>query len=124
MQWGKLRKTGVSLIRLNLLVLTAILCLAASVSADTIVQGFNSKAPIEPGMIVALDKNSKNTITPVPASHDELIYGVVIDPSQAPLTVRQEGQQYFVATGGNYSVFVSNENGPVQIGDYISTSSI
>jgi hypothetical protein len=122
MRWGKLRK--IHLIRASLALSVLLFAASGQAFADTIVRGFKATTPLEPGIIVALDKSSKNTVEPVPGKEAERIYGVVIDPAQAPLTVRQQGQQTFVAIGGNYSVLVSNENGNIQTGDYVSISSI
>jgi hypothetical protein len=92
--------------------------------ADTIVRGFNAKGTLEPGLIVALSENSSDTVESSAGNNPSKIYGVVIDPSQAPLTVQKKGEQVFVATGGNYPTFVSTENGNIKVGDYISISSI
>jgi hypothetical protein len=82
--------------------------LSPTVIADTIVRGFKADSAMQPGLIVALKDNA---IELTPGNKPDKIYGVVIDPSQAPVTVRNEGQQTFVATAGSYPVFVSTENG-------------
>lgn len=92
--------------------------------ADTIVRGFKAKGALQPGLIVSLDKGASDTVVVTAGSDASHIYGVVIDPSQAPVTVQQQGQQVFVATGGSYQVLVSNQNGSIKSGDYISMSSI
>lgn len=93
-------------------------------SADTIVRGFSAKGSIQPGMLVALDKSASDTVEVAPANDPSKIFGVVIDPSQAPVTVQKQGQQVFVATGGSYAVLVNTENGAIKPGDYISVSSV
>jgi hypothetical protein len=75
-------------------------------------------------LIVALTENSNDTVESSTGNNPSKIYGVVIDPSQAPLTVQKKGEQVFVATGGNYPTFVSTENGNIKSGDYVSISSI
>ena len=92
--------------------------------ADNLAQGFGSKGNLGPGMVVALSKNSQDTVEAAPASDTSRIYGVVIDPSDAPLILnRQSGDQVFVATAGSYPVLVSTERGPIKSGDYLSISS-
>lgn len=108
----------------SVLAIIATLGFPSSSSADTIVQGFKTKTTLQPGLIVGLDKVSKDTVEPVARNEAERIYGIVIDPAQAPATVRQQGEQTFIATGGNYPTLVSTENGAIGIGDYISVSSI
>jgi hypothetical protein len=94
------------------------------VRADTIVQGFKAKTSLQPGLIVSLSKSATNTVDLTSGNDAAHIYGVVIDPSQAPVTVQQKGQQVFVATGGNYPVLVSDQGGVVKAGDYITISSV
>jgi hypothetical protein len=94
-------------------------------AADNLAQGFQAKGNLSPGMVVALSKNSQQTVEAAPANDTSRIYGVVIDPSDAPLILnRQSGDQVFVATNGTYSVLVSTERGPIKIGDYLSISSV
>jgi hypothetical protein len=94
------------------------------VHADTIVRGFKASGTLQPGLIVALNQKTSDAVEVTPGNDPSRIYGVVIDPSQAPVTVQQEGQQVFVATGGNYPVLVSTQNGVIKSGDYISVSSV
>jgi hypothetical protein len=96
----------------------------SSVKADTIVRGFKTKVPLDVGIIVELAKNSTDTVEASSANHPTKIYGVVIDPSQAPVTLQKSGEEVFVATGGSYPTLVSTENGSISAGDYISISSI
>jgi hypothetical protein len=92
--------------------------------ADTIVRGFNAKGALGPGLIVALSGKTTDTVVASKGNNPSKIYGVVIDPSQAPLTVQKKGEQVFVATGGTYPVLVSTQDGSIKTGDYISISSI
>jgi hypothetical protein len=98
--------------------------LAHPTSADSVASGYKSKGDLHPGYLVALVKNSQDTVEAVPPDASDRIFGVVIDPSEAPLTLnRQVSGQVFVATTGNYSVLVSTEQGKVQAGNYLSISS-
>lgn len=93
------------------------------VAADTIVQSFQSSSPIKPGWLMAIKPGSSNAVELVPASQSQLLYGVAVDPSQAPVTLqRQLGQQVFVATSGTYPMLVSTLNGAIKPGDYLSIS--
>jgi hypothetical protein len=106
------------------LLLLAFVAVVPFVHADTIVRGFNAKGTLEPGLVVALSGKSTDTVEVSSGNNSSKIYGVVIDPSQAPLTVQKKGEQVFVATGGTYLTFVSTEDGAIKVGDYISISSI
>jgi hypothetical protein len=98
----------------------------ALVAADNVVQGFSSHQTLQPGLVVALDKDSTDTVVSAPARDASRIYGVVVDPSDAPITLNANSQnsQVFVATSGIYRVLVSTSNGTLKPGDYLSMSSI
>jgi hypothetical protein len=54
------------------------------------------------------------------------MFGVVVNPNSAAvsLSTSSSPSQTYVATSGNYQVLVSNQNGPIQAGDYITISAI
>jgi hypothetical protein len=54
------------------------------------------------------------------------MYGVVVPATSAPVTLSESNTsgQVYVATIGNYDVLVSNQNGPIKVGDYITISSL
>jgi hypothetical protein len=108
----------------SVLAIVGILGFSLTATADTIVRGFKAKTTLQPGLIVALSKDKSDTVEAVPSSDAARTYGVVIDPSQAPVTVQMQGQQVFVATAGNYPVLVSTQKGKIKPGDYISISTI
>ena len=108
---------------LSLAPILLVLFLSANAFADTIVRSFNAKGSIQPGWVVALKAGADNTVELAPANDPGKIYGVVVDPSDAPLTVQKQNEQVFVATSGTYSVIVSTQNGTIKSGDYLSIGS-
>lgn len=92
--------------------------------ADNVVQGFSTNQPVQPGMVVAIDKAADRTVKPAPADNSNLIYGVAVDPSDAPITLVGQNSKVFVATSGTYQVLVTATTGPIKPGDYISMSNI
>lgn len=113
------RTLGLTVFGLAVLVFFA---LPLSALADNVVQGFAAKGKLQPGWIVALTDNSATTVEAAPANDPSKIYGVVINPSQASITLNRSGQQVFVANAGDYPVLVSMANGSISPGDYISMS--
>lgn len=106
------------------LVATILFGLVLPAKADNVVQGFKAKGSLSPGWVVALAKNSQDTVEAAPGSDSGRLYGVIVDPSDAPLTLNRFGSnQVFVATTGSYPVLVSTERGPIKVGDYLSISS-
>lgn len=95
---------------------------SGAVFADAIVRSFDAIGSLQPGWVVAISKNSDSTVELAPSSDPERIYGVVIDPSSAPLTVQKEAQQVFAANSGDFPLLVSTQGGEIHSGDYLTLS--
>lgn len=93
------------------------------VGADSFAYSFSSKGSIKAGQVVALSKADKNTVELAPAKDLSRIYGVAVNPTDAPIAIQNPGQNVVVATSGKYKVLTSTENGPIAAGDYLSLSS-
>lgn len=97
---------------------------AGPVLAQTVLQGYASDEMLQKGMLVTLKKDDQ---TKVQAVTDETIAdlkGVVADANDSPVTLSGDGRKVFVASTGSYEVLVSNENGKIEQGDYITGSSL
>lgn len=92
--------------------------------AESYVKGFKSQGNLQPGWVVSISKSASDTVAATPGNSSESAYGVVIDPSDAPFTLNSQDQQVFVASGGDYPVLVSTQNGSIHTGDYLAISSI
>lgn len=95
--------------------------------SSAVTQSYNADNSVQPGMIVELKSKSSNTVVPLPQSDSKNLLGVVIPANNAtivltPSNVQQ--QQVLVATSGEYSVLVSNQDGPIKVGDYVTISAI
>jgi hypothetical protein len=97
---------------------------AAIAKADNIIQGYSSKIPLEPGLLVSLDKTASKQVEILPGGDSDHIFGVVVDPTDAPFTINSPGSQVFVATSGNYQVLVSTIGGAIKPGDFITVSNL
>lgn len=97
---------------------------ALPAAADDVARGFAAKGHLETGWVVALSKDKQGTVEAAPPNDSSRIYGVVIDPNDAPVTLnRQSGDQVFVATSGTYPVLTSTQRGSIKPGDFLSISS-
>lgn len=94
------------------------------VFAQTVLQGYKSDESLQKGMLVALKKDDQSKVEAITDKTLDKLKGVVADPNDSPVTLSGDGQKVFVATSGSYEVLVSNENGPINQGDYISGSSL
>jgi len=109
----------------------AVACFAvASVSAASntdqgLVRSYGTDANVRLGMLVALSAKDPNKVEPLTLANVNDMFGVAISPSDAPITVSGDsGTQVYVATSGQYDVLVSNQNGIIKAGDYISISAL
>ena len=92
--------------------------------AQAVTQGFGADTVLQRGAIVRLKDSDHTKVENLSINNAETMYGVVVDPNDAPVTLSEEGQKVFVATTGKYEVLVSAQNGPIKSGDYITISSI
>jgi len=90
--------------------------------AQSLNQGYKSDEPLQKGMLVTEKDDDSSKIVAV--THDSLnkLKGVIIQQNDVPFTVAAEGENVFVANSGIYETLVSNENGEIKNGDYISIS--
>jgi hypothetical protein len=98
--------------------------LGINAKADNVVEGYTSTDTLQPGQIVALVDAKTKTVKAAPANNAAGLYGIVVDPSDVPITLVGQNSKVFVATTGTYQALVSVSNGPVKAGDYISVSNI
>ncbi len=116
----------------NLAVLAAVAWLilsaaGAAVAAGTVAQTYNAGPSVLPGMIV--EPESKDQATVVPASGRDVSksIGVVapVDGADIVLTPPSVSeQQVLVAPSGRYNLLVSNQNGSIKAGDYLTISAL
>ncbi|HSX36842.1 MAG TPA: hypothetical protein VLG13_01845 [Patescibacteria group bacterium] len=114
------------------LVLLSLLCVfgMGTVAADTlqaVVQSYSAVSSLQRGMIVKFTSNDSSKVEPATLSTAQKMQGVVVSASDAAVTLspaNSGNQQVFVATSGRYEVLVSNQNGAIAAGDYVSVSSL
>ncbi len=92
-----------------------------------VTQTYNAEPSVQIGMLVKLKDKGGDTIIPVNSDKAEDILGVVIPANNAKIVLTSETakqKQVLVANTGPMSVLVSNQNGPVKSGDYLSVSAV
>lgn len=108
----------------------SVLALLSAVSANfplfaqALSQGYGADSSLQRGMMVQPKANDPTKVEPVKQASADKLFGVVVDPNDAPVTLSADGQKVFVATAGSYDVLVSNITGNIKAGDYIATSPI
>jgi hypothetical protein len=100
---------------------------SASGGTGTVTQSYNAAASVLPGMIVELKPKDPSTVVPLASKDISSMFGVVVPASSADIVLTpasSAAQQVLVATSGNYSVLVSNQDGVIKAGDYITVSAL
>ena len=88
---------------------------------------YNADATVQQGMIVQLKEKAPTDVIPSTAASTDKILGIVIPNNNVAIVLTPQTvtkQQVLVATTGKYGVLVSNQNGPIKVGDYLSLSAI
>jgi len=117
---------------------SAVLCLVGSLlalvlpvsvyaaTAEGIAQSYTTDATIRQGMIVGTAAGNTGKVEPLTTGTVSAMLGVAISASDAPIALSDgtTSAQVYVATNGRYDVLVSNQNGVIHQGDYISISAL
>lgn len=91
--------------------------------AQSVLQGYASDESLQKGMLIALKEDDQSKIVAVTDKNVDKFKGVVVNKNDSPVTISGESDKYFVAPTGPYEVLVSDENGEIKKGNYISISS-
>jgi len=95
-------------------------------SNQTVVQGYGSDKPLQPGTIVKLKDSNGSEVEPLTSKDITKMLGVVVAAGDAPVTLSDSSNQNqtYVATFGQHDVLVSTQNGTIKTGDYITLSAL
>lgn len=104
--------------------LLALLYLSSSVLGASITTGYGSVGDIQVGMIVGLSKVDPGKVEAINSERINEAIGVTVNTNDSPITLSGENEQVFVANSSTYSVLVSDQNGKIRPGDYITLSSL
>lgn len=90
------------------------------------VASYAADQPIDVGTIVVLTGKDSNRVKVATQADVANMFGVVVDKNQLPFSVTNENIQNetFVAVSGTYNVLVTNQEGPIASGDYLTLSSL
>lgn len=95
--------------------------------SSAVPQSYNADPAVQVGMIVKLNEKDPKTVEPLSSSEITEMLGVVIPGDNATIVLapeKSDKQQVLVATSGHYSVLVSNQNGGIKTGDFVTISAV
>jgi len=99
---------------------------STNLSGD-VTQSYNAGSGVQAGMLVELSAKKSQTVVPLSSGEIKYMLGVVVPTANAPIVLAPatpSGQQVLVATSGRYSLLVTNQNGAIKTGDYLTISSL
>ncbi len=95
------------------------------VGAQNLTQGYLSDQPLQNGMLVRLKPKEATKVESLKRENAPDMLGVTVSSTDSPVSISDPTQnQVFVATFGKYQVLVSNQNGSINSGDFITISSL
>lgn len=98
---------------------------AASHAVTSISQSYATADRLPLGALVSLEKDSSDRVVAAANSNVDSLLGVVVNVDSSLLAVTNDADnQAQVATSGTLQVLVSNINGDIQRGDYITASPV
>lgn len=120
-----LKKAGLIMASAGLLLTFSAGALADTVN-QSVTQGYGSDTVLQKGEIVKLKDSDATKVEPLTLDTISKMQGVVVSASDAAVSLSDNSnhQQVFVATFGRYDVLVSNQNGAIKTGDYVTISSL
>jgi hypothetical protein len=102
----------------------ALFAVVAAANAQTVTQGYSADSVLQRGMIVGLKQDNLRKVEPINGDQFDRIHGVVVAASDSAVLLGADDEKVFVATGGRFAVLVSDQNGDINIGDFITLSSV
>jgi len=90
------------------------------------VQGYAAETPLDYGTIVQLTEKDSSTVKIATEDSLDKMFGVTVDRAQLLLATSDESlkNEVFVAVSGTFNVLVSNQAGPIAVGEYLTMSSV
>jgi hypothetical protein len=101
---------------------------ASSLNSGGVTQSYSADPSVLPSMLVeSQSKDNKSTVIPLSSDSVGSMTGVVVPSNNATIVLTPQttsSQQVIVAASGLYNVLVSNQNGSIKTGDYLSVSAL
>ena len=95
--------------------------------SSAVTSSYSADSSVQPGMVVQLKEKDPKAVVALTEASTSKILGIVIPNSNVTIVLTPQTiteQQVLVATVGSFNVLISNQNGPIKVGDYLSISSI
>ena len=94
---------------------------------QAVTRAYDTDTALQRGMIVRVAEKDDTRVEALKTEDMTKMEGVIVAANDAPVTLSSEDTkklQVFIATNGRYNVLVSNQNGVIKKGDYITISAL
>lgn len=98
--------------------------LFAPLFAQDFTQGYTSDQTLPRGSVVGISTEDINKVELVNSERSESVLGIVVRSSDTAVTLTEDRSGVFVATTGRFQVLVTDLNGDIKPGDFVSVSPI
>ena len=91
------------------------------------VENYGTSQALRPGILVQLDPTNNQDVIPASQNNITKTFGVVVNPSDSAIAVDKNTTSVdsaFVSSDGNYQMVVSDQDGPIKAGDYLTLSAV
>lgn len=95
-----------------------------SVSAQDFSSGYKSEVSLSAGMVVSLVSEQERLVEPANEDNIDNLLGVVVSGNDSLFTVSSQESNVQVVTGGVTKMLVTDTNGEIGQGDYVTASAI
>jgi hypothetical protein len=102
----------------------AVLWFVAPVFAQSLTQGYGADTTLQRGMIVGFKKDDLRKVEAVNSDQFDRVHGIVVGANDSAVLIGNDSEKVYVATGGRFSVLVSNQSGSISAGDFVTVSSV
>lgn len=104
----------------------ALLAFTAAAGAQDVTQAYYVDKQLQKGTVVGYHESDAERVVPLKKEAIDRMLGVVVSGNAAPIALSNGApeQEVFVATLGRFDVLVSDQNGPIAEGDYITISTL
>lgn len=120
----KILQRWLSRLSLTTLVAGALLTATNLSQAASITTGYGTSGVVQIGMIVGLAKDDNTKVEAINNERLTEAIGVAVNNNDSPITLSGENQKTYVANSSKYAVLVSDQNGSIRAGDYVTLSSV
>ena len=109
---------------LSFLLFSAFIISGLSIKAEAsiVAEEFLSGGSFQEGLVVSIDTENPNQIVLSNLQNSEYVLGVVNSLDSSLVTYAKDGAEVSVSLAGEVPVFVSDANGPINVGDFIGAS--